>query len=85
MRGSQIVFILDYAGIGYDIYTPEIGRKNRVMNRDCLVSCPACNSKINFGEEQLKKVILLSIGRKCRGVRLISKLKRSQSVVSFSI
>lgn len=69
-EGKSDCFILDYAGIGYDIYTPEIGEKKPTQESEIvLVSCPACEFENQFwGRATEEGDIIEHYGRKCRGV-----------------
>ena len=50
-------FILDYAGMGHDIYSPEISDKRPTKESvPVFVDCPNADLKIIFGEERILKV-----------------------------
>lgn len=69
-EGKSDCFILDYAGIGYDIYTPEIGEKKPTQESEIvLVPCPECEFENQFwGRATEDGDIIEHFGRKCRGV-----------------
>jgi DNA repair protein RadD len=69
-EGKSDCFILDYAGIGYDIYTPEIGEKKPSEESEIvLVTCPSCDFENQFwGKITEDGDIVEHYGRKCRGV-----------------
>ena len=69
-EGKSDCFILDYAGIGYDIYTPEIGEKKPSEESEIvLVNCPACDFENQFwGKATEDGDVIEHYGRKCRGV-----------------
>jgi len=71
-EGKADCFILDYAGIGYDIYTPEIGEKKPSEESEIvLVTCPACEFENQFwGRATEDGDVIEHYGRKCRGVHV---------------
>ncbi len=62
-------FILDYTGIGHDIYSPEIGDKKTTSNSVAVqVICPDCGFENDFwGIVNDEGVVTEHYGRKCRG------------------
>lgn len=62
-------YVLDYTGMGHDIYTPEIGdKKPREDSVAVLVTCPKCGFDNNFwGKTDFDGNILEHYGRKCKG------------------
>jgi DNA repair protein RadD len=62
-------YVLDYTGMGHDIYAPEINDKR--PSKDTVpvkVSCPVCAFENNFwGYVDLDGEIIEHFGRKCRG------------------
>ena len=74
-EGKSDCFILDYAGIGYDIYTPEIGEKKPTQESEIvLVTCPACDFENQFwGRSTEEGDVIEHYGRKCRGVNVDSE------------
>ncbi len=74
-EGKSDCFILDYAGIGYDIYTPEIGEKKPTQESEIvLVTCPACDFENQFwGRATEEGDVIEHYGRKCRGVSVDSE------------
>lgn len=61
-------FILDYTGMGHDIYTPEISDKRPSKETvPVLVTCPSCNFENSFwGLMNLDGEVIEHFGRKCR-------------------
>lgn len=68
-EGKQDCFILDYAGMGHDIYTPEISEKKTTKESvPVIVDCPKCGFSNNFwGILNLDNEVVEHYGRKCRG------------------
>lgn len=62
-------YVLDYTGMGHDIYTPEISDKRPAKNTVAvLVPCPVCDFQNSFwGYTDDDGNILEHYGRKCRG------------------
>ena len=62
-------FILDYTGMGHDIYRPEIsGKKPNKTSEPVQVSCPQCGFENDFwGIVNLDGEVVEHYGRKCRG------------------
>ncbi len=62
-------YILDYTGMGHDIYAPEISDKRPAKDTvPVKVRCPACDFENDFwGYIDLDGEILEHFGRKCRG------------------
>jgi len=62
-------FILDYTGMGHDIYAPTISDKKPTKESvPVLVPCPQCGFENNFwGITDLDGEILEHFGRKCKG------------------
>ncbi|MGE3609504.1 MAG: DEAD/DEAH box helicase [Bacteriovoracaceae bacterium] len=67
--GKTDCFILDYTGMGHDIYTPEISDKRPSKESvPVLVPCPQCGFENNFwGLVDFDGDIIEHYGRKCRG------------------
>ena len=67
--GKKDCFILDYTGMGHDIYAPEISDKR--PNKDTIpviVACPQCHFLNNFwGYADDEGNVLEHFGRKCNG------------------
>jgi DNA repair protein RadD len=67
--GKSDCFILDYAGMGHDIYAPEISDKR--PSKDTVpvsVHCPQCGHDNSFwGHVNFEGDLLEHFGRKCRG------------------
>lgn len=66
--GKTDCFILDYAGMGHDIYTPEISDKKPTKESVPVnVACPSCNFENTFwGIIDYEGEVLEHYGRKCR-------------------
>jgi DNA repair protein RadD len=62
-------YILDYTGMGHDIYAPEISdRKPAKDTVPVLVPCPQCGFENHFwGYADNEGTVLEHYGRKCRG------------------
>lgn len=71
-EGKKDCFILDYAGMGHDIYSPEISdKKPKEESVQVLVSCPQCGFDNYFwGHVNLDGEMIEHYGRKCRGGEL---------------
>jgi DNA repair protein RadD len=79
-KGKIDCFILDYAGMGHDIYAPEISDKKPTKESVPVnVACPQCQFENTFwGLIDFEGEVLEHYGRKCRivdcGYRFRSKL-----------
>lgn len=62
-------YILDYTGMGHDIYAPEISDKRPAKDTvPVRITCPACSFENDFwGYVDLDGVVIEHFGRKCRG------------------
>lgn len=62
-------YILDYTGMGHDIYAPEISDKRPAKDTVAvIVPCPACDFENSFwGYTDSDGVMIEHFGRKCRG------------------
>ncbi len=62
-------YVLDYTGMGHDIYAPEISDKRpRKDTRAVIVPCPECGFENNFwGYADDDGIVYEHFGRKCRG------------------
>lgn len=62
-------FVLDYTGMGHDIYSPQIGEKK--INKESvpvIIECPKCGHDNDFwGLVDNDGFIIEHYGRKCRG------------------
>jgi DNA repair protein RadD len=65
-------FILDYTGMGHDIYAPEIGEKRPDSEAVAVVvDCPKCDFQNNFwGKVDEFDEVIEHFGRKCQGAVL---------------
>ena len=68
-------FVLDYTGMGHDIYAPEIGDKRPAKDTvPVKVPCPKCHFENDFwGRADEFGEIIEHYGRKCRGATQDSK------------
>jgi DNA repair protein RadD len=73
--GKKDCFILDYTGMGHDIYTPEIREKRPTPEAVAVqVPCPACGFENDFWGMMTEDGELIEhYGRKCRGAILDEK------------
>ncbi len=62
-------YILDYTGMGYDIYSPTVNENKTVKDSVAvIIPCPQCGFENNFwGKLDHDGYILEHYGRKCRG------------------
>lgn len=69
--GKSDCFILDYTGMGHDIYTPEISDKKPMKETvPVLVPCPLCSFENTFwGLVDDEGEVIEHFGRKCRGAK----------------
>lgn len=67
--GKRDCYVLDYTGMGHDIYAPEISDKRPAKDTvPVLVPCPACGFENSFwGYADSDGVVYEHFGRKCRG------------------
>lgn len=70
-EGKKDCFILDYTGMGHDIYTPEISdRRPTKESVPVLVECPECGHENTFwGYANTDGEMIEHFGRKCRGAK----------------
>jgi DNA repair protein RadD len=68
-RDKKDCFILDYTGMGHDIYGPEIAEKKPTTESvPVQIICPKCGFENDFwGIVNLDGLVLEHFGRKCRG------------------
>jgi DNA repair protein RadD len=66
---KQDCFILDYTGVGHDIYTPQISDKKPTRESvPVVITCPKCFYENNFwGLLDLDGDVAEHYGRKCQG------------------
>lgn len=62
-------YILDYTGMGHDIYSPEINDKRPAKDTvPVIVPCPVCDFENSFwGYTDSEGTLIEHFGRKCRG------------------
>ncbi len=62
-------FVLDYTGMGHNIYSPEINDKKPVKDSEAVqVECPECGFVNDFwGKMDSEGFVIEHFGRKCRG------------------
>lgn len=67
--GKTDCFILDYTGMGHDIYTPEISDKKPAKETvPVFIPCPKCGFENSFwGLVDYDGEVIEHFGRKCRG------------------
>ena len=67
--GKQDCLILDYAGMGHDIYSPEISdKKPKEESVPVYIPCPQCGFENSFwGITNIDGEVIEHFGRKCRG------------------
>lgn len=70
--GKSDCFILDYTGMGHDIYTPEVSDKKPAKESvPVYIPCPDCGFENSFwGLVDYDGNIIEHYGRKCRGATL---------------
>lgn len=73
--GKTDCFILDYTGMGHDIFTPEISDKKPAKESvPVSITCPQCGFENNFwGLVDFDGEVIEHFGRKCRGAKHNSK------------
>jgi DNA repair protein RadD len=69
--GKSDCFILDYTGMGHDIFTPEISDKRPSKDTTPVnISCPLCGFQNSFwGIVDFEGEVIEHFGRKCRGAK----------------
>jgi DNA repair protein RadD len=69
--GKSDCFILDYTGMGHDIYTPEISdKKTSKESVPVTIGCPLCgHDNIFWGIVDIDGEVMEHFGRKCRGAK----------------
>ncbi len=71
-EGKEDCFILDYTGMGHDIYSPEVSDKR--PSKECVavqIPCPECGFENDFwGLVDYEGNVTEHFGRKCRGAVL---------------
>lgn len=67
--GKRECYVLDYTGMGHDIYSPEVSDKRPKKDTvPVLVPCPECGFENSFwGYADDEGVVYEHFGRKCRG------------------
>jgi DNA repair protein RadD len=70
-KGKTDCFILDYTGMGHDIYAPEISDKRPSKETvPVIIPCPQCEFENSFwGIVDHDGDVIEHFGRKCRGAR----------------
>lgn len=68
-KDKKDCFVLDYTGMGYNIYSPEISDKKPTQDSvQVLVDCPQCGFQNSFwGKADDTGNVTEHFGRKCRG------------------
>ena len=67
--GKKDCFVLDYTGMGHNIYSPEISEKKPTKDSiPVIVTCPKCGFDNDFwGKATDNGEVIEHYGRKCRG------------------
>lgn len=67
---KESCLILDYAGNGYDLYSPEVGEKKPNANSEAvMVECPQCGFHNTFwGKNDEEGQLIEHYGRRCHGL-----------------
>lgn len=67
-EGKRDCFVLDYTGMGHDIYAPEISEKKPAKDTvPVLVECPVCSFENSFWGYAFEGEVTEHFGRKCKG------------------
>ncbi|WP_075181279.1 DEAD/DEAH box helicase [Pantoea sp. 1.19] len=68
--GKTDCLVLDYAGNGHDLFTPEVGApKGNSDNQPVQVFCPACGfANLFWGKATEEGLVLEHFGRRCQGI-----------------
>jgi len=67
-EGKRDCYVLDYTGMGHDIYAPEVGERRPGKDTvPVLVACPQCGFENTFWGYAVDGEILEHFGRNCRG------------------
>ena len=67
-EGKKDCYVLDYTGMGHDIYAPDISEKRPAKDTvPVLVHCPVCDFENNFWGYAIDGEVIEHFGRKCRG------------------
>lgn len=68
-EGKKDCYVLDYTGMGHDIYAPEISEKRPAKDTvPVLVPCPVCSFENSFWGYSVDGQVIEHFGRKCRGL-----------------
>lgn len=68
-EGKKDCYILDYTGMGHDIYAPDISEKRPAPDTvPVLVTCPVCDFENSFWGYAEDGEVIEHFGRKCRGL-----------------
>lgn len=69
-EGKESCLILDYAGNGYDLFTPEVGEKKPNKDSEAvMVECPQCGFQNTFwGKTDEEGQLIEHYGRRCHGL-----------------
>lgn len=68
-EGKKDCYVLDYTGMGHDIYAPEISEKRPAKDTvPVLVPCPVCEFENSFWGYAVDGEVIEHFGRKCRGL-----------------
>ena len=69
-KGKETCLILDYAGNGYDLFSPEVGEKKPNKDSEAvMVECPQCGFHNTFwGKVDSEGHLIEHYGRRCHGI-----------------
>lgn len=68
-EGKKDCYVLDYTGMGHDIYAPEISERRPAKDTvPVLVPCPVCEFENSFWGYAVDGEVIEHFGRKCRGI-----------------
>lgn len=68
-EGKKDCFILDYAGVDHDLYSPEIDEKRPAKDTvPVRVQCPVCDFENDFWGYAIDGEVIEHFGRRCRGL-----------------
>lgn len=68
-EGKKDCYVLDYTGMGHDIFAPDITEKRPAKDTvPVLVPCPVCGFENGFWGYAIDGEVIEHFGRKCRGL-----------------
>ncbi len=83
--GKSDCLVIDYAGNGFDIFSPEVGNKKPTTDSvPVTVRCPECEFENKFwGQVDDEGHIVEHFGRRCQNLRSNSEGKKSRCTYRF--